>query len=124
MTSGFISEFGEVVVPIDIFDQRGRLRRVEAIVDTGFDYFLALPVQLIQSLGLVWVGRRRMRVATEQTERFESFAAEVWWFGARRPVYVLQTQSEILIGTSLLWESQLTVQFWEGGSVNVLPRST
>ena len=124
MTSGFISEFGEVVVPIDIFDQRGRLRRVEAIVDTGFDYFLALPVQLIQSLGLAWVGRRRMRVATEQMERFESFAADVWWFGARRPIYVLQTQSEILVGTSLLWESQLTVQFWEGGSVNVLPRST
>ena len=124
MTSGFISEFGEVVVPIDIFDQRGRLRRVEAIVDTGFDYFLALPVQLVQSLGLAWVGRRRMRVATEQMERFESFAAEVWWFGARRPVYVLQTQSEILIGTHLLWESQLTVQFWEGGSVNVQPRST
>ena len=124
MTSGFISEFGEVVVPIDIFDQRGRLRRVEAIVDTGFDYFLALPVQLIQSLGLAWVGRRRMRVATEQMERFESFAADVWWFGARRPVYVLQTQSEILVGIRLLREDQLTVQFWEGGSVNVLPRST
>ncbi len=124
MTSGFISEFGEVVVPIDIFDQRGRLRRVEAIVDTGFDYFLALPVQLIQSLGLAWVGRRRMRVATEQMERFESFAANVWWFGARRPVYVLQTQSEILVGIRLLQESQLTVQFWEGGSVNVQTRST
>ena len=110
-------------LPLSV-DQRGRLRRVEAIVDTGFDYFLALPVQLVQSLGLAWVGRRRMRVATEQMERFESFAAEVWWFGARRPVYVLQTQSEILIGTRLLWESQLTVQFWEGGSVNVRPRST
>lgn len=124
MTSGFISEFGEVVVPIDIFDQRGRLRRVEAIVDTGFDYFLALPAHMVRSLGLDRLGRARMRVATEQMEWFEAFAADVWWFGVRRPVYVLQTQSEILVGTTLLWDSQLTVQFWEGGSVNVLPRST
>ena len=122
MTTGYISEYGEVVVPIDIFDQRGRLRRVEAIVDTGFDYFLALPIPLIQSLGLAWVGRRRMRVATDQMERFESFAAEVWWFGARLPIRVLQTQSEILVGTRLLWESQLTVQLWQGGSVTVQAR--
>ena len=122
MTTGYISEYGEVVVPIDIFDQRSRLRRVEAIVDTGFDYFLALPVPLIQSLGLAWVGRRRMRVATDQMERFESFAAEVWWFGARLPIRVLQTQSEILVGTRLLWESQLTVQLWQGGSVTVQAR--
>ena len=122
MTTGYISTYGEVVVPIDIFDQRSRLRRVEAIVDTGFDYFLALPVPLIQSLGLAWVGRRRMRVATDQMERFESFAAEVWWFSARLPIRVLQTQSEILVGTRLLWESQLTVQLWQGGSVTVQAR--
>ncbi len=123
MTTGYISEFGEVIVPIDIFDQRGRLRRVEAIVDTGLDYFMALPARLVQSLGLDWVGRMRMRVGTEEMARFESFAADVSWLGARRRIYVLQTQSEILVGTRLLWESELTVQFWEGGSVNVQPRS-
>ena len=123
MTTGYISEFGEVIVPIDIFDQRGRLRRVEAIVDTGLDYFMALPARLVQSLGLDWIGRMRMRVGTEEMARFESFAADVSWLGSRRPIYVLQTQSEILVGTRLLWESQLTVQFWEGGAVNVQPRS-
>ena len=124
MITGYISEFGEVIVPIDIFDQRGRLRRVEAIVDTGLDYFMALPARLVQSLGLDWIGRMRMRVGTEEMARFESFAADLSRLGARRRIYVLQTQSEILIGTRLLWESELTVQFWEGGSVNVLPRST
>lgn len=122
MTTGYISEFGELIVPIDIFDQRGRLRRVEAIVDTGFDYFLTLPIPLVQSLGLAWAGRRRMRVATDQMEQFESFEADVWWLGTRRPIYVLQTQSEILVGTRLLWESQLTAQFWEGGVVSVQSR--
>ena len=62
-----------------------------------------------------------MRVATDQLERFAYFAADVWWFGARRPIYVVQTQSEILVGTRLLWESELTVQFWQCGSVKVAP---
>ena len=123
MITGYISEFGEVIVPIDIFDQRGRLRRVEAIVDTGLDYFMALPARLVQSLGLDWIGRMRMRVGTEEMARFESFAADVSWLGARRRTYVLQTQSEILVGTRLLWESQLTAQFWEDGAVNVQARS-
>ncbi|MCY4559258.1 MAG: hypothetical protein OXF79_23330 [Chloroflexi bacterium] len=65
----------------------------------------------------------RMRVGTEEMARFESFAAGVSWLGARRRIYVLQTQSEILVGTRFLWESQLTVQFWEGGSVNVQAHS-
>ena len=123
MTTGYISEYGEAIIPIDVFDRQGRLRRVEAIVDTGLDYFMALPARLVQSLGLDWIGRMRMRVGTEEMARFESFAADVSWLGARRRIYVLQTQSEILVGTRLLWESQLTVQFWEGGSVNVQARS-
>lgn len=122
MTTGYISEFGEVIIPIDIFDQRGRLRRIEAVVDTGFDYFVGLPAHIIRSLGLDWTGRVRMRVATDQTVRLESFVADVLWLGTRRPVYVVQTQSEILVGTHLLWESQLTAQFWEGGVVSVQSR--
>ncbi len=123
MTIGQVNEHHEVVIPIDIFDYQGRLRRIEAIIDTGFDYHLALPFRLVQSLGLTWVSEVEMRVATEQWEHFDSYAASVWWFGNRLPIRLLQTQSEILVGTSLLWESQLTVQFWDGGSVNVLPRS-
>ena len=63
-----------------------------------------------------------MRVATDQTVWLESFVADVSWLGPRRPVYVVQTQSEILMGTYLFWNSQLTVQFWEGGSVSVQSR--
>ncbi len=123
MTTGYVNEYREAVIPIDLFDSRGRLHRVQAIVDTGFDYHVALPFDLVQGLGLVWVGEVEMRVATDEWEQFDCYAVTVLWLGNRLPLRVLQTQSEILAGTRLLWGTELTVQFWEGGAVNVQPRS-
>lgn len=123
MTTGYVNEHREAVIPIDLFDSRGRLHRFQAIVDTGFDYYVALPFDLVQGLGLVWVGEVEMRVATDEWEQFDCYAASVFWLGNRLPIRVLQTQSEILVGTGLLWESQLTAQFWQGGSVSVQSRT-
>ena len=122
MTAGHIDQYGHAVLPVDLFDRQDRLYRIEAMVDTGFDGFLALPTHLVQRLGLVWINRMPMQVATSEWAEFDIYEAMVWWFDARLPIRVLQTQSEILVGTRLLWESQLTVQFWQGGSVTVQAR--
>lgn len=122
MTTGHIDQHGRPVAPVDLFDRQGRLRRVEAMVDTGFDDFLTLPDHWVQRLGLVWISRMPMQVATSEWARFDIYAVDILWFGHRLPVRVVQTQSEILVGTRLLWESQLTVQFWQGGSVSVQSR--
>ena len=119
MTTGHIDQHGHPVLPVDLFDRQGRLHRVEAMIDTGFDDFLTLPAHLVQRMGLVWASRMPMQAATSEWAQFDVYAADVLWLGNRLPLRVLQTQSEILVGTRLLWETQLTVQFWEGGSVNV-----
>ena len=123
VTTGHIDQLGRPVIPVDLFDHQGRLHRVEAMIDTGFDDFLTLPAYLVQRMGLVWASRMPMQVATSEWAQFDIYAADVLWLGNRLPLRVLQTQSETLVGTRLLWESQLTVQFWEGGGVNVQPRS-
>ena len=111
------------MIPVDLFDRQGRLYRIEAMVDTGFDGFLALPIQLVQRLGLVWINRMPMQVATSEWAEFEIYEATVWWFGVRLPIRVQLIPSEILVGNRLLRERQLTVQFWQGGSVSsVQPR--
>ena len=123
MTTGHIDQHGRPVIPVDLFDLQGRLHRVEAMIDTGFDDFLTLPAHLVQRMGLVWASGIPMQVATSEWVQFDAYAAAVFWLGNRLPIRVLQTQPEILVGTRLLWESELTVQFWEGGAVNVQPRS-
>ena len=108
-------------MPVDLFDRQARLYRIVAMIDTGFDGFLALPT-LVQRLGPVWINRMPMQVATSEWAEFDVYEATIWWFGARLSIRVLQTQSEILVGTRLLWESQLTAQFWKGGVVSVQSR--
>lgn len=119
MTTGYINQYREAVIPIDIFDRQGRLRRIAAIIDTGFDYYLTLPPHMAQALGLAWANTVKMLVATDRVENFDSCAAVVWWFDRRREIRVLQSQNEILVGTRLLWGSSLTIQSWDGGMVTV-----
>ena len=121
MINGYVNPNLQAVIPIDIFDHRNRLRRIDAIVDTGFDDSLALPLSLIRNLGLPWAGQVFMRVATGELEDFNTYAATVSWFGRRRTVRVLETQNEILAGTGLLQGSELTIQLWHGGAVTVSP---
>ena len=122
MITGYIDHKRHALIPIDIFDRKGRLHRVEGILDTGFDDFLALPTYLVQRLGLIWLSSIPMKVATSTTEEFDTYAAEVLWLGIPRSIRVLESPEEIIVGTRLLWESQLIVQFWEGGSVSVQAR--
>ncbi len=122
VTSGHIDQYGRAVISVDLFDRQGRLYRINAIVDTGFDDFLALPTHLVQRLGLVWASRISMHVATSELAQFDTYAATILWLGNRLSIRVVQTQSEILVGIRLLRESQLTAQFWEGGSVSVQSR--
>ena len=119
VTIGYIDRHRHAVIPVDLFDHRSRLRRVQAMVDTGFDDFLALPAGVIQSLGLSHVGRVSMQVATAQSEDFDAYAASVWWFGNRRSFRVLQSPDEIIAGTRLLRDTRLTLELWDGGSVTL-----
>ena len=122
MTTGRVHQYWRAMIPVDLFDRQGRLHRIEATLDTGFDGFLTLPAHWVHRLGLIWAGGIPMQMATSEWAEFDAYTAAVFWLGSRLPIRALQTQSEILIGTRLLWESQLTVQFWEGGSVNVQSR--
>ena len=123
MTNGYVNRNLHGVIPIDIFDHRNRLRRIDVIIDTGFDDFLALPINLVQNLGLPRAGEVPMRVATGELEDFDTYAATVWWFGRRLTIRALETQRDAPVGAGLLSGSELTIQLWDGGSVTLTPPS-
>lgn len=123
MINGYVNRNLQSVIPIDIFDHRNRLRRTDVIVDTGFDDSLALPLNLIRSLGLPWASQVFMRVATGELKDFNTYAATVSWFGRRLTIRVLETPDQALAGTGLLSGSELTIQLWRGGAVTISPPS-
>ena len=90
-----------------------------AIVDTGFDGYLCLPIRLAVQLGLELIGDQLIELADGTQRKELVFAGSVGLFGATREVQIMLTNSEdALIGTSLLDTYALAIEF-PGGLVKV-----
>src|SRR5262245_3073465 len=95
----------------------GNKRRVsfDAIIDTGFDGDLCIPVETAITLGLDLIGRVEAELADGSKGRelvFQGFAS---FLGKRRPVEILMTDSDdALIGTNLLADCKLLIDFATG----------
>lgn len=78
---GIVNPRHEAVVPLLVRGPQGSTLSVEAIVDTGFTDFLALPVSAVTSLGLVPRSTYRMRLADGAVHMVEYYEAELLWNG-------------------------------------------
>lgn len=117
MITGHVGQDRKAIIPIALLDSRGRLQRVNAIIDTGFDLELVLPRATIRSLGLTWRDEIEMTLANGETARFQLYSATIIWHELRREIRVLETLDEAIIGADLLWGSTLTMQMRDGGGV-------
>ena len=107
----------EAWVSLQMADNDGRFRSIEAVIDTGFSGFLTLSRQSVESLGF----RRRRRtdviLANQVQVSLNVWLAQLLWHERLRSVQVLEAEGVPLLGTRLLAGSQLTAQFRNGGEV-------
>lgn len=119
MITGFVTPEQEAVIHLRVRGDRDREERIEAIIDTGFNGFLTLPVGLISTLALSFAGATRTRLGDGSEVRLDMFEANVLWDGDERRVVVLATQGETLIGMSMLFGYRMTLDVKEGGTVTI-----
>jgi clan AA aspartic protease len=98
---------------------RHRSVTVDAVVDTGFDGFISVPTRLAVTLGLELTGTLLFELADgSQTEEL-IFSGRVKIAGKTRKAQVLVSDSQdVLLGTRLLKDCQLTIDF-STGSVRI-----
>jgi len=85
---------------------------VEAIIDTGFDGELSLPKEIAITLGLKLIGFDEFELADGSEIRELQFKGRARLAGKTRTVRILVSDSQdTLIGTQLLKDCQLTVDF-------------
>lgn len=98
-------------------DVRGTRRSVvvDAVLDTGFDGEISLPVKVAEKLGLELVGHEIFELADgSQTEELV-FSGRATLEGKSRKVTILVSDSQdALIGTALLSDCQLMIDFSTG----------
>lgn len=118
MMHGSVSNF-RATLPVTFRLPHQQDLTIDFVVDTGFTDDLTLPSAAIAALGLPFLYRVPASLADDSTVQIAVHTAIIIWHGSERQVNVLATGRHPLLGTSLLANQELVVQFAESGLVTV-----
>jgi clan AA aspartic protease len=119
MTQGTVNEYLEAQILITVLGMMGNRTSVEAVIDTGFDGFLTLPLETIAQLALVAHNVMPVMLSDGTTIQAMYFEAEVDWEGQRKPILVQEAPNIPLAGMALLKGMRLIVDIEPGGLVQL-----
>ena len=92
---------------------------IEFVVDTGFQGELTLPQAAVQALGLPYIQEMSSNLANDSSVKTDSHVATIVWNGYEKDVLVLALGRRPLLGTALLENMNLNVDFVDGGLVRI-----
>lgn len=118
MISGIVSD-RHAIVSLTFLLVNGSTFPIEFVVDTGFTDDLCLPPEAVNLLGLPFLYNLAANLADNSTVSLAVHQATVFWDGVEREVRVFATGRRPLIGTALLDQQELVIQFTEGGLVTI-----
>ncbi len=124
MITGVVTAARHAVVRVRIGGRVGRAVEIEALVDTGFNGELTLPLATIEAPELEWLRSGRALLADGSDVRFDSYEATIDWDGAMRPITVDTADTEPLVGMALLDGYEVTIQAVVGGTVTITALAT
>lgn len=97
----------------------GQNIEIKCVVDTGYEGFLTLPPDAITKLGLTYVARINANLADNSNVATNVYLATILWNSVERDVAVLAMGRRPLIGTALLENYHLSIDFCADGTVLV-----
>jgi clan AA aspartic protease len=119
MMQGWVTQHCEAMLSIAVGHGDAPKQMVEALIDTGFSGFLSLPSFMIESLGLPWIFSDSVTLGDGSEVIFQMYRAIVIWDGQLKVVDVAASESEPLLGMSLLYGFKLQVEAVERGIVTI-----
>lgn len=121
MIEGVVNAAYEAVITVFVHGPAGKVRQVEAVIDTGFDRFLVLPPSLVTALGLPFLASGPVTLANGSEEILEVHEVSVMWDGQPRDVYTYVADTTPLVGMLLLDGYNLNIEVEDAGRVLIQP---
>lgn len=118
MISGIVTN-RYAIVSLTFLLVNGATFPIEFVIDTGFTDHLCLPPEAVNLLRLPFLYNLPANLADNSSVFLPVHQATILWDGVERDVRVLATGRRPLIGTALLNEQELVIQFTEGGLVTI-----
>ncbi|MGI0491325.1 clan AA aspartic protease [Alkalinema pantanalense CENA528] len=119
MMFGVVSDSCEAIIKVTIGGAETPKVTVDALIDTGFTSFLALPRSVIESLGLPWHFSDVGTLGDGSEVIFEVYTGHVIWDGAVQIIDVVASEAMPLVGMGLLYGFKLQIEAVEGGIVAI-----
>lgn len=102
-----------------VYSPNGAELEIECVVDTGFEGFLTLPPAVVAELELPYIAPIDANLADNSRIVTNIHQGVILWNGGERVVPVLAMGRHPLLGTALLVDLHLGIDFCEGGTVLV-----
>lgn len=118
MISGIVTD-RHPTVTLTFLLPNGSSLPIEFVIDTGFTGCLCLPSEAVSLMGLPFMYDLPANLADNSEVLLPVHEAIVLWGSEEREVLVIATGRRPLLGTALLDEQQLVIQFTEGGLVTI-----
>ena len=119
MIEGRINDQYEPVITIRVSGPVGTLIEVDAVIDTGFNGFLCLPQEVVESARMPYLYSRTARMADDRNRTFPLHQAEVDWNGSSKTVEAHASGATALVGMQLMKDHRLEMDIRIGGAVRI-----
>ena len=121
MITGSVNSHLEGVIRLMLRGLQGQRRRISAVIDTGFNGALTLPLDVITQLGLTWMQTSAVVLGNGDTCDCDTYAGIVVW--DRRPINIMVEEAETtpLVGMELMRGFELKLQVQRRGPVTIKP---
>jgi clan AA aspartic protease len=119
MMNGVVNLLREATLTVVVSNSNRQLQSISTVIDTGFSGFLSLPSAIITTLDLPWSASDIVTLGDGSETLFDLYTASVIWDGQYREIYIAESETEPLLGMSLLYGYRLQVDTIEGGIVRI-----
>lgn len=123
MMFGRVNQQREAILKLVIIGNENNKIAVDAVIDTGFNGDLILPIEIVSELGLIPQGYQKATLGDGTISQFRVYAAMALWDGERRLVEINSATTGILIGMGLLEGYKLEVNAIPNGDVRIIKLS-
>ena len=122
MIEGAVNAAYEAALILTVEGPEGRIRNIEAVVDTGYNGFLTLPPALVAELDPPFVTSGEATLADGSAISFDIYLVTLEWDGRPRQIEADIAETTPLVGMRLLAGHDLLVEVENGGRVVINAR--
>jgi clan AA aspartic protease len=119
MITGVVNADREAIIRLKIKGTNGQEQEIDAVVDTGFNGFLTLPLSIIVALDCAYLCQGYVVLADGRMEETEIYETFVDWDGQWIGVETDAADSVPLVGMALMYGYDLNIQAVDGGTVTL-----